>query len=418
MERFNPWWTNEPDIGYEQWKDAEVNWVPEIVNRITLKPFSLHFLSGPRQVGKTTAMKILIHRLAEQRPAKSLFYYSCDELTDFRELGEVLDNYIAARSAWNISSSVIFLDEITFVHEWWRAVKSRIDSGALKKDVIVVTGSARIELLKQKETFPGRRGNGKDIVLYPLDFSSFVKVRGDLDVKSGDISGMDKNYKANTLFSKKLDELFREYTITGGFPRSIQDKSRFDKISMETARTYLDWLRGDWSRVGKSDRSMKEILSYLMRAEGTPVSWNSISKQTSINSPNTVRSYIETLEGMQSALVMNFMAPDSRIDYKKNKKIHFTDPFIFRVIGGYVNLEVAENWLLEATVASHVSRFQPIFYWRNHTEVDIVCLRKKKQIGFEVTRGLKKWKPPWHVKKSYLLDRNSLPIYLSSLKPR
>ena len=416
MERYNPWWVNEPDIGYQQWKDAEVNWVPEVVDRITLKPFSLHFLSGPRQVGKTTAVKILIQRLIGERPAKSVFYYSCDELTDFRELGEVLDNYLAARSAWNISSSVIFLDEITFVDEWWRAVKARIDSGAFKKDILVVTGSARIELLKQKETFPGRRGNGKDLVLYPLDFSSFVKVMGDLNVKAGDISELDKNFKANKLFSKKLEELFKEYMITGGFPRSIRDKSSYQKVSMETARTYLDWLRGDWSRVGKSDRFMKEILSYLMRAEGTPVSWNSISNQTSINSPNTVRGYIETLEGIQSVLVLNFMTPDSKIDYKKNKKIHFTDPFLFGVIGDYVNQKVADNWLLEATVASHLSRSRPVYYWRNHTEVDIVCLRKKTQIGFEVTRGLKKWKPPWHIKKSYLLDRNNLPIYLSALR--
>ncbi|UCF07823.1 MAG: ATP-binding protein [Thermoplasmata archaeon] len=416
MERHNPWWVNEPDIGFEQWKEAKVNWVPEVVNKITLKPFSLHFLSGPRQVGKTTAVKILIQRLIMKRPVKSVFYYSCDELTDFRELGEVLDNYLAARAAWNISGSVILLDEITFVDEWWRAVKARIDSGAFKKDVLVVTGSARIELLKQKETFPGRRGGGKDLVLHPLDFSSFVKVKGDLNVMTGDISELDKNVKANKLFSKKLSELFKEYMMTGGFPRSIQDRSRYQKVTNETSRTYLDWLRGDWSRVGKSDRFMKEILSYLMRAEGTPVSWNSISNQTSINSPNTVRSYIETLEGIQSVLVLNFMAPSSRIDYKKNKKIHFTDPFIYRVIGDYVNQEVAVNWLLEAAVASHLSRLLPVYYWRNHTEVDIVCLRKKRQIGFEVTKGLKKWKAPWHIKKSYLLDKNTLPIYLSALK--
>lgn len=417
MERHNPWWVNEPDIGYEQWKDAEINWIPEVVDRITLKPFSLHFLYGPRQVGKTTALKILIQKLITIRHAKSVFYYSCDELTDFRELGEVLDNYLSARSAWNISSSVIFLDEITFVDEWWRALKARIDSGALKKDILVVTGSARIELLKQKETFPGRRGNGKDLVLYPLDFSSFVKVRENLNVKAGGVSDLEKNFKANKLFSKKLGELFREYMMTGGFPRSIQDQSRYQKVTNETSRTYLDWLRGDWSRVGKSDRFMKEILSYLMRAEGTPVSWNSISNQTSINSPNTVRHYIETLEGIQSVLVLNFIAPDSKIDYKKNKKIHFTDPFIFKVIGDYVNQDVAFNWLLEATVATHISRSQPVYYWRNHTEVDIVCLRKKAQIGFEVTRGLKKWKPPWHIKKSYLLDGKNLPIYLSAMRP-
>lgn len=416
MERYNPWWTNEPDVLFEEWKTAEINWMPEVVNSIGLKPFSLHFLSGPRQVGKTTAIKILIQRLVDERPAKSVFYYSCDELTDHRELGDVLDNYLAARDAWGIKNSIIFLDEVTFVDEWWRAIKSRIDTGDFRKDVLIVTGSARIELLKQKETFPGRRGNGRDYVLHPLCFSTFAKVVGGLELMEGGISALERSLKANRLFSQRLDELFKEYVRIGGFPRSVQDYARYGKATVETSRTYLDWIRGDWAKLGKSDRYMKEILSYLVRAQGTPISWNSVSTQTSINSPNTVRSYVETLEGIQSLIVLNLICPDSKIDYKKNKKIHITDPFIFKVLGDYVGLEASQDWLLEATVASHLSRSYPVYYWRNHTEVDVVCVHKGQQIGFEVSRGLKKWKPPWHIRESYLLDRVSLPLYLSALK--
>ena len=110
------------------------------------------------------------------------------------------------------------------------------------------------------------------------------------------------------------------------------------------------------------------------------------------------------------------MRPDTRVDYKKNKKVHFTDPFIFKALGGYVNKKVTDEWIYEGTVASHLSRLYPVYYWRNHTEVDTVCLYKNRQIGFEVTKGLKKWKPPWHIKKSYLLDRGNVHLYLSALK--
>jgi len=416
MERDNPWWVDEPDIVYERWKRAEIQWFPQVVNKITLKPFSLHFLSGPRQVGKTTAIKILIHELIKKKPVKSIFYYSCDELTDHKELSEVLDNYLEARKAWGIIGSVIFLDEITFVSEWWRSVKARIDSGELNKDIVVITGSARIDLLKQKETFPGRRGNGKDLLLHPLSFSAYAKVRSGLEIKSDVLSKLDTNTKANSLFSKKLKELFKEYIKTGGFPLGIRDYVSYKKVSTETERTYLDWLRGDWSRAKKSDKFMKEILSYLFRAQGTPISWNSISKQTSVNSPNTVRTYIETLEEIQSILVLNQIRPDLKVDYKKNKKLHFTDPFIFRVLGNYVNQKVTEEWIYEATVASHLSRSYPVYYWRNHTEVDVVCVHKNRQVGFEVTKGLKKWKPPWHIKKSFLLDKDNIHLYLSALE--
>ncbi len=416
MERYNPWWMKEPDILYEEWRASEVNWIPDVVGKIKLKPFSLHFLTGPRQVGKTTAIKILVQQLIDTMPSKSVFFYSCDELTDHRELGDVLDNYLSARNAWGIKKSVIFLDEVTFVDDWWRAVKSRIDAGDFKKDVVVITGSARIELLKQKETFPGRRGYGGDYVLHPLGFSRFAKVLGGLETKVGGISALERNVKANSLFSRRLVELFKDYVRIGGFPRSVRDHVRYGKVTVETTRTYLDWIKGDWSRMGKSDRSMKEILSYLIRARGTPISWNSISTQTGINSSNTVKSYVETLEGIQSLIVLNLIRHDSRIDSRKNKKVHFSDPFIFKVLGEYVNIEASMDWVTEATVAVNLSREHPVYYWRNHTEVDVVCVHDGRQIGFEVTKGLKKWKPPWHIKEAHLLDKANLPLYLSALK--
>ncbi len=416
MERYNPWWTNEPDVLFEQWRASKVRWVPKVVDAMGLKPFSMHFLSGPRQVGKTTAIKILIQRLIKERPAKSVFYYSCDELTDFRELGEVLDNYLRARGPWGVKGSVIFLDEVTFVDDWWRAVKARIDAGEFAADVVVVTGSARLDLLRQKETFPGRRGAGRDYAMHPLAFSAFVRILEGLETKQGSLAALKRNSSANRLLSDRLAGLFETYLKVGGFPRSIQDHSRYGKATSETSRTYLDWLRGDWSRAGRSDGFMKEILSYLIRAQGTPISWNSVSAQTSVNSPNTVRGYVETLEGMQAALVLNLIRPDSMVEHKKNKKVHFTDPFIFKVLGEYVGMKAEESWLWEATVASHLSRSHPVYYWRDHTEVDVVCVHGGRQVGFEVSRGLKRWKPPWHIRESYLLDKVSLPLYLSALK--
>ncbi|MGC8565930.1 MAG: AAA family ATPase, partial [Thermoplasmata archaeon] len=93
MERYNPWWINEEDLGYIQWNESQIKWIPNVVNEISMEPFSLNFIFGPRQVGKTTAIKILIHKYLEFQDPRAIFYYSCDELTDYRELSEVLDNY-------------------------------------------------------------------------------------------------------------------------------------------------------------------------------------------------------------------------------------------------------------------------------------------------------------------------------------
>ena len=155
MERYNPWWVGDQDEIYETWLERDVRWIPDIINKISLKPYALHFLVGPRQVGKTTALKIFIHNLIERGTnPKSIFYYSCDEIIDFRDLGEILDTYLSSRRHWNIRSSIIVLDEITYVEDWWRALKSRIDQGVFKKDIIVVSGSVGIAVSYTHLTLP------------------------------------------------------------------------------------------------------------------------------------------------------------------------------------------------------------------------------------------------------------------------
>lgn len=63
---------------------------------------------------------------------------------------------------------------MTFVEEWHRAVKARIDKGLFKSDVIIISGSASLEILKQREYFPGRRGSRRDIKFYPLSFADYI----------------------------------------------------------------------------------------------------------------------------------------------------------------------------------------------------------------------------------------------------
>jgi predicted AAA+ superfamily ATPase len=416
MERFNPWWSDEPDTGYLAWTQQPVRWVPDIVNEISLDPFALHFITGPRQVGKTTALKILIGRLLERgREPKSILYYSCDELIDHHELGEVLDSYYRSRDAWGVDASVIILDEITFVKDWWRSVKTRIDQGLTSKDVMIITGSVSMDLLKQKEMFPGRRGKGLDLVLHPLDFSTYSKVVGGLELKRGDLDDLDTAFAANSMFSDRLRQLLDQYMHTGGFPLAIQDLHRHGKVTTETERTYLDWMKGDWSKAGKSDRYMKEVLSYLARARGTPVSWNGITTETSIDSPHTARSYVEVLEGMYAALILHNLRPDGRIEYKKNKKVHLTDPFIMRLASAYTGEDHSHEWAMEAVAASHVARRTEAYYWRGKTECDVVAVVDGRHVGFEVKTGVGRWRSPWHIRRSYLLDRDNFPVYLSTL---
>ncbi len=418
MERYNPWWINEPDPIYEEWKSYRVKWIPRVINEFTFKPFSLHFLIGPRQVGKTTAIKILIHKLLEKWDSKAIFYYSCDEVSDYIELGEIIDNYISYRNSWNIKSSIIILDEITFVNEWYRALKSRIDMGLFKNDILIIAGSASIELIAGKERFPGRRGYGKDIIMLPISFNEYINYFTKIVLKESnllDLNELNKCIEANRVYSEVLMEYFKKYLVSGGFPISIRELFEYGRISYLSEKIYLDWIKSDIIKANKNEYYIRELISYILEAGASPLSWYTIAKNTSISSPHTVRNYIEFLEKLFIIKIAYWISPEGRVNYRKNKKIFIIDPFLMRVFSNYTKTEILESMIIESVVASHISRFTEIYYWKNKGEVDIVTKIDSKPIGFEVK---------WRVKprigrrpiKTMLLDKEVIPIFLASLK--
>ncbi len=413
----NPWWAGEEDYTYERWKQYRIKWVPSIIDHIPLEPFSLNFLVGPRQVGKTTTLKILIQNLIRDRNPKSVFYYSCDELSDYRELGEIMDNYLAAREEWGIKSSVMFLDEITFVEEWWRAIKSRIDRGIFRRDVLVITGSSSIELLAQKERFPGRRGHGQDLYLFPLDFGEYVQKLGRLDIRrapAADLDAVMRCVRANAPYASKISRLFERYLKSGGFPVPVRELLTDGRVSTESKKACLEWLRSDWRKSGKSDAYMKGILSYILRARLSPLSWLGVARETSIGSPHTAQAYVECLENLLVAKVLNLIGPDFKILYRKNKKVHLMDPFLYRVFSYYTGEEAPEEMVVESVVVSHLTRVFDTYFWKDGSEVDAVVLAGRRQVGFEVKWGAKSWKKPKHLKKVFVLSKENLPLFLAS----
>ncbi|MHA1856395.1 MAG: ATP-binding protein [Promethearchaeota archaeon] len=418
MESYNPWWTGESDYIYEEWVKNTIHWIPNLINEITLTPFALHFLSGPRQVGKTTTLKILIKQLLDKgKNPYSIFYYQCDELLDYLELGEIIDNYLLSRNARNVRSSLIILDEIPFVKEWWRAIKTRIDKGLFKNDILIISGSASLELLKERERFPGRRGNGMDYIQNPLNFFEYVKifnlnlVESNLDITPD----VEKVIQPNLIYKNRIRQLFNDYLSSGGFPLTIQDYYRTRKIETKTKRTYLDWIRGDIRQIKKNEMYMKEIFAYLLQSRGSAISWQSIAQNTSINSPHTSQSYIEALKSMYLVEILYQISPTGKILYRKNKKIHFIDPFIIKVLAEYTKTTVLEENIVENIVAAHFSQKFLTYFWKNNSEVDIIALIKRNQVGYEIKWGPKRWKKPLHLKNCYKLSKDSIPVFLASI---
>lgn len=92
---------------------------------------------------------------------------------------------------------------------------------------MIITGSSSIELLKEKERFPGRRGNGQDYLLLPLSFQEYTSLfLKDLVISSFNSSlTVEQIIQPNLIYKNRIQALFQDYLKTGGFPIPIQNFS-------------------------------------------------------------------------------------------------------------------------------------------------------------------------------------------------
>ena len=417
LAKQNPWWRGkekiEEDYDIQKWNSAKRKWIPKFLDKIEIKPFALHILLGPRQAGKTTAAKLLIKKLLSEKPEQSLFYFNCEELAGYKELGDVLEAYLSFKEANEIKTSIIILDEITSPREWYRAVKFLIDSGRLRNDVLLLTGSTSMAVKREVELFPGRRGRGKDFILFPLSFRDFIEVvNPQLHSKISAIKNLEDIERVglkNSIFIKELNAEFSKYMKFGGFPLSIKS---LDSNKEDVKQVYLSWIKNAILKAGRSDLIAKQILKSVLEKMPSDMSWEAISKEIEIKSPKTVSAYIDLLKSMYAVFILyNIDVSGRKIKFGKNKKIHASDPLLLEIFEDWCGSAVKnrDSVLAESIAADHLSRMFPekTFFWRNGSEIDVIVMEKKRLYGFEVKWGEKSsTKAPQQVNPFILLTKD------------
>ncbi|MDW7733386.1 MAG: ATP-binding protein [Methanolobus sp.] len=437
ISRQNPWWKNASEIlndeKIRQLDAAKIPWHPRLKYFIKFDRDKIYTLRGPRQVGKTTLCKTLIRDLiADDKDPKGILYYSCDLVSDEKELFDVLGQYISWSSVFNLERKYVFLDEISSVKDWEKGLKHMVDTGFLKDTSIMLTGSHSIDIKKSIERLPGRRGEGDetiDKILLPMKFAEFAETvspsikslfeENELwhnsrrqEILQGLFEGeIDPLINVLRLYQDDLDTLFDQYLITGGIPKPINEFFSDGNINNSTYEIYVRSLMGDLARWQIPEIAVKQILRALFRRLTTNVSWQGLVDDTDIGSHNTISKYVQSLE---SSFVLNILyavdLPKKTPQFRKEKKIYPQDPFIFHSLlswtsgsANYFNSSIeylanSENKskLVESVVQSHLVRlmynmfpsdiFSPeehIFYWRNKggkKEVDYVLKSRDNEL--------------------------------------
>lgn len=403
----NPWWDHpdfiNQDYHIEVLNRQKIKWRPKILSQFKLNSDNIYTLRGARQIGKTTSLKILIKELLEKNisPA-NIFYYSCNNIDDYQDFINIISIYLDWLAEMNTNSrTYIFIDEVTFVKDWERAIKYFVDLGKFRNIFIILTGSNAYDLKYGTERLPGRRGKDVDLdkIFYPIGFSEFAELM-DKNLaekfKSKKVADLTSVYQ---LHQDDLQKLLNKYLLTGGFISAINDLAEKKKIELNKYSEYLNWTLGDLAKLDRRESVARSIIAEIIKTAASSLGWDTIAKKVAV-SHVTVGEYAEILELIFILkTVYQIDLNSGLLELKKNKKIYFIDPFIFWSFYGWVmgwgdyfketKIMLSDQQFLskymELIVFAHLLKFEKsfefgnkIFFHKGKKEIDFLFRREKK----------------------------------------
>lgn len=269
---------------------------------------------GPRQVGKTTWVKMEIAKeLKKAEKATDIAYLNAEVLKDRFELYDAMKTLCSIYNPTNI-----YIDEINSVNDWERAIKALVDENTFREKHVTLTGSSSINIMKKAEQLPGRMASGQyKYRFYPLSFAEVAKVYG---VNAG-------NPEEAITRLDELNAILYRYFLHGGFIKALNSYDKNGSLEEELFAVYSAWIDGELARAKKSPETATNIMAGMAESLTNEVSWTALSKTAS---HPTIADYVETLKDM---FVANYLEKSrkARAGAPKNKKIYFTDPFLYWV---------------------------------------------------------------------------------------
>lgn len=213
-------------------------------------------LSGPRQVGKTTLAQSLSPDAA---------YYNYDvkkDLAVFRD------------HAWDRSKRLVIFDELHRMKKWKLWLKGIYDEGTLRKQAILVTGSARLDVAqKLGDSLAGRFFSFR---LHPLDLKELHQI--------GAPGSAEEHY----------ERLMR----VGGFPEPFFDG---------TDRFYGLWSKSHFDVILRQDLvsaqnvrdldGIETLVELLSQRVGSTVSFNALREDLG-RDDKTIKRWVQHLENL------------------------------------------------------------------------------------------------------------------------
>lgn len=242
------------------------------------------FLSGPRQVGKTTLARTI---MADTPRAQ---YLNWDVSADRRVL---------LAQSWSPRAGLLVLDEVHKMRQWKPYLKGVFD-GRPDGQAILVTGSARMDTFRQSgESLAGRYFA---LRLHPISVAEWCRSAG-----------------------ASPEQALERVLERGGFPEPFLAGEAAD--AERWRRLYLEGLvREDileFSRIHEI-RAMRLFVDLLRERVGSPLSLASLARDLQI-SPTTAGKFLDILEALYIVFVVRPYHANIARAILKEPKVYFLD---------------------------------------------------------------------------------------------
>jgi predicted AAA+ superfamily ATPase len=288
------------------------------------------FLTGPRQVGKTSLAKAIA---SEYKSAVYLNYDSID------------DRKIIADTAWLPSTELLILDELHKMPEWKNYLKGLYDT---KPDQlqILVTGSARLETFRQSgDSLAGRFFRHR---LNPLSLAEIeVADEAVLDVLL-ERGGFPEPYLAESLDESNRWRL-----------QYIDGLVRTDILDFEQVHDF---------------RAIQLTLELLQNRVGSPLSYSSLARDVGV-SPNTIKRYVEIFEALYIIFRVTPYHRNIARSLQKDAKVYFFDNGMVKGDDG-----VKFENLVAVSLLKHLNAIED--YKGKPTALRMLRTKEQKEVDF------------------------------------
>jgi uncharacterized protein len=254
-----------PKVGFFDW-DFGLPTLPEEPGIIVIR--------GPRQYGKSTWLEYQLRLTLQRFGPGSAFFLNGDYIPGPDELENEITGLLRI---FPPSSTVrrLFVDEITAVAGWQKAIKRLADSGALRKVLLVTTGSKAADIQRGVELLPGRKGKLARTVYF------FVQ--------------MPYRVFRDKAFTTLGSETLWAYLIAGGSPPACAAVLESGSVPEYIFQTTTDWVYGECALAGRSRPMLLRMLEQLMRRGGSPVAQTTLAQEAGLANNTVAHGYLDLL---------------------------------------------------------------------------------------------------------------------------